>query len=238
MTDTLASPKPANGRHLKALPATIKKTINKMTARYRAEIICCFVLLLMAGNLLSLASRKSITNDELVHIPAGYQYLVASNFNLNPEHPPLVKMWACLPLLLVKPKAIPLAEPAAQGFAEYSVLSAIDFWQANRDRFLTITFWCRVPMVLLTLFLGVVIFVYARRLFGARAAVLSVVLFSLEPTMLAHGWIVHTDIAAALGYLLFVFALHNYQQAPTMPRALYLGLATAFALLTKFSLLS
>lgn len=55
--------------------------------------------------------------------------------------------------------------------------------------------------------------------------------------MLAHGRIVHTDMAAALGYLLFLFALHAYGNAPTQSRALWFGLATGFALLTKFSLI-
>jgi 4-amino-4-deoxy-L-arabinose transferase-like glycosyltransferase len=63
-----------------------------------------------------------------------------------------------------------------------------------------------------------------------------VALFSLEPTMLAHGWIVHTDVAAAFGYLLFFFSLQAYYRASTFPRALCVGLATGFALLTKFSL--
>lgn len=91
-------------------------------------------------------------------------------------------------------------------------------------------------MVLLTMLLGILIFVYGRQLFGTRAALLSVAMFTLEPTMLAHGWIVHTDIAAALGYLLFWFALQAYYSKPTISYALVFAISTTFALLTKFSL--
>jgi 4-amino-4-deoxy-L-arabinose transferase-like glycosyltransferase len=190
----------------------------------------------MGANLLSVAARKSLTNDELVHIPSGYQYLVNGNFNLNPEHPPLVKMWASIPLLVVRPEVHRLTPAADEDFAQFTVNASIDFWKTNQNHFKAISFWSRVPMVLLTLALGALIFIYGRRLFGARAAIFAVALFSLEPTMLAHGRIVHTDVAAALGYLLFFFTLHAYFRAPTFSRALCFGLATGLALLTKFSL--
>jgi len=210
--------------------------LRRKFTRFQAETLCCCLLVVMGANLFSNAWRETLTNDELVHIPSGYQYLVAGNFRLNPDHPPLVKMWACLPLLVVRPRIDLQPDGADQGFARFTVLASIEFWQTNRLRFQTISFWSRAPMVLLTLALGVLIFVYGRQLFGARAALLAVALFSLEPTMLAHGWIVHTDLAAAFGYLLFFFTLQAYYRAPTFSRALCFGLATGFALLTKFSL--
>lgn len=75
---------------------------------HRAEVVCACLLLLMAINLFAAISRKSITNDEIVHIPAGYYHLVAGDFHLNNEHPPLIKMWAVLPLLFIQPE-----EPSA-----------------------------------------------------------------------------------------------------------------------------
>jgi hypothetical protein len=202
----------------------------------RAEILCCIILLLMGANMVSVIARKSLTNDELVHIPSGYQYLTTGNFSLNPEHPPLVKMWAAAPLLFLRPNVNTLTAPADQNFATLTVDTSIDFWQANKQRFQAISFWARVPMILLTLALGALIFIFGRQLFGRRAAVIAVALFSLEPTMLAHGRIVHTDVPAAFGYLLFFFALYGYGRAPTFSRAVWFGVATGAALLTKFSL--
>jgi hypothetical protein len=236
MADTPARPQTAKNKLPGALFPNRRQATRRALARHPAEIIAACMLLLMGANLLSVAAHKSVTTDELVHIPSGYQSLVAGNFNLNPEHPPLTKMLACLPLLVIRPETGEVIEPPQYDFAEHTLATAIHFWRENRPHFRLISFWARVPMVLLTLSLGSLIFVYARQLFGARAAVFSVLLFSLEPTMLAHGWIVHTDIAAALGYLLFVFALQKYCGAPTMARALFLGGATGFALLTKFSL--
>ncbi len=111
------------------------------------------------------------------------------------------------------------------------------FWTANQSRFQTVTFWPRVMMIPITLALGMLIFVFARKLFGETAALIAVALYVLEPTVLAHGRIVHTDVPAALAYLLFFFALHKYSEAPGKKRALILGLVCALALLTKFSML-
>jgi 4-amino-4-deoxy-L-arabinose transferase-like glycosyltransferase len=93
-----------------------------------------------------------------------------------------------------------------------------------------------VPMVLITLALGWLVFVYARQLFGARAALLAVALYSFEPTVLAHGRVIQTDVPAALSYLLFFFTLHAYARKPSPRRALGLGAALGLALATKFSL--
>ena len=89
-------------------------------------------------------------------------------------------------------------------------------------------------MVLITLLLGALVFAYARWLFGARAAVLAVALYSLEPNILAHGRVVK-DIHAAFAYLLFFVALHRYGAAPTLRRVIFLGFAVGLALAMKFS---
>ena len=191
----------------------------------------------MAVNLCSLAATKTITNDEVVHIPPGYHYLTARDFRLNPEHPSLMKMWASLPLLAIKPERGATSDAAKQDWGERTLTTSVNFWRVNRDRYQAISFWARLPMIAVTLALGILIFIYGRQLFGARAAALSVALFSLEPTMLGHGWIVHTDIAAAFGYLLFFFMLHRFWREPAFSSAVWLGLACGFALLTKFSLL-
>src|SRR5262245_25599280 len=47
--------------------------------------------------------RLSATNDEPVHIAAGYSYWKTLDFRLNPEHPPLAKLVAALPLLFLRP---------------------------------------------------------------------------------------------------------------------------------------
>src|SRR6266849_6571526 len=113
--------------------------LRQIFARIPTEILCGFLLFVMGANLCSNAWCESLTNDELVHIPSGYHYLVTGNFRLNPEHPPLVKLWACLPVLFLRPEVSALTEPTGQDFAQFTVTSSIDFWRLNRPRFQAIS---------------------------------------------------------------------------------------------------
>lgn len=219
-----------------AIAAALASVRHLVVAR-KAEMVCAALLLLMAVNLFAAIARKSITNDEIVHIPAGYYHLVAGDFQLNNEHPPLVKMWAALPLLVVQPDEPPAPKTDNENFMERTWGFHERFWQANQARFQTVTFWPRAIMIPITLALGVLIFVFARKLFGETAALIAVAFYVLEPTVLAHGRIVHTDVPAAFVYLLFFFALYKYSEAPGTKRAAWLALALAVALLTKFSML-
>jgi hypothetical protein len=203
----------------------------------KAEVVCACLLLVMGGNLLAVISRKSITNDEVVSIPAGYYHLAAGNFQISIDHPPLTKMYAALPLLFIQPDEPPITVRPGEDSQQRTLRTQEEFWNANANKFAAISFWSRVPMITLTLALGVLIFIYGRQLFGARAAMLSVFLFSLEPTVLAHGRTVLNDLPAALAYLLFFFALHSYLKAPDWRHAIVLGLVSGLALATKFSMI-
>src|SRR5437660_874470 len=82
------------------------------------------------------------------------------------------------------------------------------------------------------------VFVFARKYWGARAALFAVALFSLEPTVLAHGRVVQTDIPSALALLIFSFTFYEYLKAPSARRAAWTGLALGLAAVTKFSMIA
>lgn len=201
-----------------------------MRSRY---IIAGLLLLGLAGSQVVAISRKTLTNDELVHLPAGYYYWTTGDFRFNAEHPPLVKMWAALPLLLLSTTdAIPPDAGVPQQRWEFYGL----FWQQRAADFVRLAFWPRIMMIPIAVALGVVIFLYARKLFGVSAALFALALYCLEPTMLAHGRMVHTDVAGALSFLGFFYLLHRYKEKRSLPRLVWLAVGTAAALLTKFSM--
>lgn len=61
------------------------------------------------------------TSDETTHLVAGYSYLHTHDYRLNPEHPPLLKKFAALPLLSMKLWPRGFREPAdgTQSFAMF-----------------------------------------------------------------------------------------------------------------------
>jgi hypothetical protein len=198
-----------------------------------SEILCALLLAVMALNMLAVIRyRKGITTDETLMIPAGYYQLLTSEFRLVNEHPPLSKFIAGLPLLFLRPKTLAHAPTPEKQWD-----CVVTFWSDNRAAFERISFWARVPSIALAVALGTLLFVFARDLFGSRAALISVALFTLEPTVLAHGRVVQTDVPATFGYLLLFYTLRRYALAPTLRRALWLGLAAGLGIIAKFSML-
>ena len=191
----------------------------------------------MALNLVATTARKSITADELVLIPAAYYNLVTDDFQLVREHPPACKLLAGIPLLFLQPQEPRPDSLGSLTRADREWEYAMRFWQDNRAQFEAISFWSRVPMIALTVGLALLTFIFARDMFGSRAALFAVALFALEPTMLAHGRVVQTDVVAAFGLLLTLFALYRYWLAPNWKRAAVVGAAAGIAMLTKFSMI-
>ena len=98
-----------------------------------------------------------------------------------------------------------------------------------------VLFWARVPMLLIALLLGWVLWAWGRRMLGDAAAVGALVLFALDPVLIAHGPLVTTDVGCAAFVTLSVFALWRYLQRRTPGRLLLCGLALGAALAAKFS---
>jgi hypothetical protein len=205
---------------------------------HAAEIGCAVMLTLMSLQMLCVISRKSITCDEIVMIPSGYYHVAAQNFELINDHPPVSKILAAIPLLFLQPEEIhPDQVTGEPGSTDERWAHMEWFWENNPDRFLSLSFWPRVFMIGLTVALGLLIFRFARELFGPLAAFLAVTLFALEPTVLAHGRVVQTDVPASFGFLLFCFMLRRYSMNQTKKRAAWLGFSVGLAILTKFSML-
>src|SRR5215212_7999254 len=204
--------------------------------RRRAGALCLRLLALMGAQMLSVIRRKSITVDEWVLIPAGFYHLTAGDYRPVSEHPPVAKVLGAAPLVASGAGA-PAIEEGAHEY-DYFLGKFEEFWRMNAGRLDYLCFWARVPAVALTLVLGALVFVFARRHWGARAALFAVALYSLEPTLVAHGRVVQTDVPSALALLVFAFALHGYLKAPAAGRAAWAGFAAGFAAVTKFSMLA
>ena len=67
-----------------------------------AAVIVVALLFFFSFISLTATLQKSLTFDEPLHIYAGYSYLQWRDFRVNPEHPPLAKVLAALPLLALE----------------------------------------------------------------------------------------------------------------------------------------
>jgi len=187
----------------------------------------------------------SATMDEVAHLPAGYSYLTQKDMRLNPEHPPLLKDLAAIPLLFINGST-----GSPQGGINFP--SEIKDWQEDINgqwgfgyHFLyrsgnpadQMIFWGRLPMILILVLIGFYIFKWAKELFGNKTALLSLFLFSFSPTFLAHGRLVTTDVGAAVGVFIATYYFIKALQGPTKRNIILAGIAFGIAQLLKFSVI-
>lgn len=193
-------------------------------------VICCMTLLIMA----MVSIQESAIVDELAHIPAGYAYVHYLDYRLNPEHPPLLKALAALPLLFLKlnyPLTNPYWTTAVDG--EWGVGGAFLYGLGNSAA--EIIQVARIVPMLFTIALIVLTYFWARKLFGRAWALLPAFLLGLSPIIIAQGHYVTTDIAAALGTVLGLYTFVKYMQVPTCRNLVIAGLGLGIAELMKFS---
>lgn len=176
------------------------------------------------------ARAWSQTFDEGVHVAAGYSYLSTGAIRLNPEHPPLMKELAALPIWL------------RYGRTVAPVLDARDEWHAGR-RFLyespvpaeTLLWLARLPSVALGSLQVVLVAVWAGRLWGRGAAVLAAALAALEPTPIAHAALATTDVGVSVCYVAACWASWEAVRQRSSGFAAAAAIAAGLATASKFS---
>ena len=94
----------------------------------------------------------------------------------------------------------------------------------------------RYISLIATIILSLVIYCWAKILYGKNAALLSFVLFLICPNFLAHGIFVSSDIFACLFMLLNFFFLWKFNQQKKIVFFFYASLFTALAEISKFSM--
>ena len=138
------------------------------------------LLAVMFALMLGSSLGDSLTTDEDAHIPAGYSYVRYLDFRLNPEHPPLVKALAGLPLLFLNLNfPTDIASWTTDVNGQWDQGRKFIFGSGNNPD--QIIFWARLPMMLLTLLLGGLFYWFAKSYFGRKVAALSLFIFILSP---------------------------------------------------------
>lgn len=173
-----------------------------------------------------------VTFDETAHIGASASYVATGDFRLNPEHPPLVKILAGLAMAPLRP-SVPVNQPSWREYNEWDF--GRQFLFDNRVAPERLLAAARIPVVLITLLLIASVTAVALRWFGPFGAVLTGLTAAFDPTILAHGHLVTTDVAGALGIFAAVLRFGRFLDAPSRRRALIALGWFAFAILTKFS---
>lgn len=194
------------------------------------------VLLVQMLLVMVLSGREDVpTYDEPAHLASGVAYTSLHDLRFNPEHPPLAKALAGA-FVSASGATIPSEGPEFTSFGDYSLGSRLLYGSGNDpDRVMALA---RTPIILLTLVLAGLVYVFARGLFGAAGGLLALAFLAFEPNVLAHGRLVTTDVPAALFLTATLWAVWRMERRGVTPRSVVLvGVLLGLALATKYSAL-
>lgn len=175
-----------------------------------SKLIIVFLLTIMLGMLLISARSESPTYDELTHVNAGYEFLVNHDFRVEPFNPPLARELIAIPTLFDKDKTL-------------------------NDLNL---FFPRSVVIIFTLCLGVLVYLFSKKLYGRSCALLALFLFVFEPNILAMGHYAITDLIFTFFYVALLYLFYIWQNRFTLKNTILFGFAAGLLLSTKTTAIS
>jgi hypothetical protein len=206
----------------------------KIAANHWAGSALIVLLALLAIARSAIGTRlDSFTVDEPWHIVAGTTYARTGDFALNPEHPPLVKLWvgATAPAdFKLRPKAALSEKSQEREWVEKTMFFDNDASAAqSRSR---IAMWSFHGVLLLVL--GLLLW----RAFGLAWAAGSLAFLAIDPTVGAHLPVVMTDLPLALTLVIAAVCAGLLASGWRWRWVAGCGLAVGIALTAKHSALA
>lgn len=185
--------------------------------------------LLVSGSaalLLRAAWADSVTNDEGIYIHTGVCALSAGVIDLEPTNPAGFKLMAGLGAKL----SGVATDTRCESYSYWTLLERFDL-----DALRTLVFFARLPAILVTLALILGSVLWAHRMAGWPAALLTAAFVGYDPTVLAHGHIATGDVPLAAGSVGTLACLWQWRRTGARRWPLLAGVCFAFALLNKVS---
>jgi 4-amino-4-deoxy-L-arabinose transferase-like glycosyltransferase len=182
--------------------------------RWLFGFIVVALLAEMAFAMVTMAVQQTPTIDEPVYVGTAVVYLQQHSLRYNPEHPPLGKLIMETGLAFGHARLDP-GFVGSQGALGQHLLyeSGNDPWR--------VMFLARLPMIVLTLLFGLVVFAFAGELVGPVGGLVALALYAFSPDLITNGSMATLDVPAAGFLLTSVWLLWRARRRPR----LYLPLA-------------
>ncbi|MGA5302606.1 ArnT family glycosyltransferase [Nucisporomicrobium flavum] len=212
-------------------PATATPDPGRDRPRRRWWLPAVVLLLLgqMAAAMVTTAVQQTPTIDEPVYVGTAVTYLEQHSVRFNPEHPPLGKLLMAAGLAFARPHL----DPGFRG--NQTQLGRHVLYEAGNDPY-ELMFLARLPMIVLTLLTGLVVFAFARDLTNAAGGVLALALYAFSPDVITHGSLATLDVPAVAFLLTSVWLTWRARGRPLLYLPLA-GVALGAALATRMSVL-
>jgi hypothetical protein len=220
--------KPANlvGQTAERAAANIR---NRNRRGIRIGLFSSVLLLLVTAAIVrsAIATRlDGFTIDEAYHIAAGVSYVRLGDFRINPEHPPLVKLW--VGSFITRGFKASALRPFSDKQDERTFAEEEVYFQNDPD---AVQKRARSAMFALNGLLLVLLAFATRRAFGPGVALGTIAFLAIDPTVAAHLPVVMTDLPVSLlcasTVLLTISAFRTWKWTELAACSAALGLALA-----------
>lgn len=190
-------------------------------------IVCVFYLALA----LHIAWLWAPTHDEYWHLPYGLYYWQTGNLYADPINPPLLRMWAALPLYLAGYR-LPLEQLSSQP-TPYEIGDL--FLQRPENEYRQLYFMGRVMNLALGLLGALFLIIISRQYLSPLAAYAALCLWGCCPNLLAHSCVVTHDLGLAVAVLNFLYTFYLWWNHPSWIRIIRCGIILGLAQMTKLT---
>lgn len=220
---------PASGEDDSRKPAGLRRRLRRRHRRWLLVLAVAALLAQMAVAMITTAVEQTPTIDEPVYAGTAVVYVQQHSLRYNPEHPPLGKLIIATGMAVARPHLAP-------GFVgDQGELGRHLLYESGNDPW-RVMFWARLPVIVVTLLLGLVVFAFARDLVGSVGGAAALALYTFSPDVVAHGSLATLDVPAAGFVLTAAWLVWRARRRP-LPYLPLAGLATGAALATKMSTL-
>ena len=201
-----------------------------VTPPRRRLILLAVAAVLLAHFIVAVASKRNhgTTSDELAHLTGGFTYSQFNDYRIQPENGNLPQRWAALPVWLGGAKFPELKDNPYWRTSDAWVVGHQFFYETGepyRPRLQA----GRAMIALFSVATGLLVFAWARRLFGTAGGFVALGFFALCPNFLAHGALVTSDVCMVFFMLASVgtwwWHLHDARARIWLLSAIVFGLA-------------
>ena len=193
----------------------------------KAALGAILLVLIASARIVSTYPVFNHTIDEPDHLAAGMEWLSAGKYLYEDQHPPLARVMGALGPYLAGERWHSGPDSYREG---YRILGR----DAHYDRTLALGRAGILPFFWIA---SAVVFLWGLRIAGPHAALVSTLLFTTLPPVLAHSGLITTDMAAAAWIGAAALASFYWAERPDRTRTILFGVTLGLACLSKFSAL-
>ena len=211
----------------------------KLRAFLRRRHARLFLLLLFSLMTVGLSvdslRRESVTLDEPLHLTAGYAFWSFGDYRLQLSHGALPQRWYAIPLLFTKHGFPSLEDPSWRQPGYLGLEACQKFFYSSGNDPDAMVFYGRLMAVAMAVLLVFSVAFWTKRVFGRVASLLACLLCAIDPTILAHGRLMTSDVPAALFFLMSVGCIWSLIRRFTWLRLILSITFFGFVLVSKMS---